>query len=167
MPIYDRAIQLSREEPGAVYVLSKSLYMELAKESERLLNLLLEGYEIQGKFINGIEYNDYIIRNTPENAATIEGLKQVIRNFRDDDFDDENAAGYLFNIWTYYDRAGQPDGKGADFIVVGHNGQTTYNTMFVDEPVVNWLDDFVKSILNIKQDKDGIITRLKKEYNRC
>ena len=163
MTIYYEAIRKSREEPGAVYVLSKSLYMELAKESERLLNLLLEGYEIQGKFINGIEYNDYIVRNTPENAATVEGLKNAIRHFRDDDFDDENAAGYLLQFWTVYETGG----RGADFIVVGQYGQKTYEATFVTDSAVDRLDSFVKYCLSLKQDKDSIITRLKKEYNRC
>lgn len=58
MQIYTDAINRSRSG-SAQYVLSQGLYLELSGDKESVQKKVRQGYQIEGKFLNGCGYENY------------------------------------------------------------------------------------------------------------
>lgn len=167
MTVYYEAIRKSREESGAQYVLTKGFDSVIRQESAEMLSYLMDGYEIAGRFINGTEHNDYTVKQG-DDPAIVESVRKLFLEYRPDaDLESDEIAGYCILFWTNYDHGCNPCGKGADFYVVSTAGKMIDCITLVTPSEVSRLRDFVKSILFLKQDKNAVMVRIRKDLESC
>lgn len=167
MTVYCEAIRKSRESTGAQYVLTKGFDSVIRQEGADMLSYLMNGYEITGRFISGTEYDDYIVRRG-DDPALLAGVRNLFLRYRPDaDLDSEKIAGYCICFWTYYEHECEPCGTGADFYIVDTSARLYERITTVTPEEVDKMHDYVKFVLNLKQDKHAVMVRIRKDMEKC
>lgn len=167
MTVYCEAIRKSRESTGAQYVLTKGFDSVIRQEGAEMLSYLMDGYEIAGRFINGTEHNDYTVKQG-DDPAIVESVRKLFLEYRPDaDLESDEIAGYCILFWTNYDHGCNPCGKGADFYIVDTSARLYERITTVTPEEVDKMHDYVKFVLNLKQDKHAVMVRIRKDMEKC
>lgn len=164
MQIFVDAIEKSRTD-DTQYVLFRSLDMKCISDKRKLLELLKDGWQIMGKYHNGIGYEKYHITDSSIVKFFGNYLNDKIfeRNIKSDVIHNANTVYIDFQI--YYEPINcKVDGSNAGITFFQHKGnQCIHEYFYIEnnenvESIETFLDAFC-----IKQDNDTLIDLLEKK----
>ena len=137
--IYEAAKQYSFKKH--MFVLQKSLSVIATTDTKEVVNLIKnEGYSIQARYLNGIEYCDYTI-NDPEIAKIISGF--ILREY---------GQNIKFSEYQIDFEIGEKEAQAS----ICSSEDARFVQTIIDRKGVVRLHDFIL-MLGIKQDNERIL----------